>query len=577
MKTHGTLRWHARPGGSTYYLTAAPYVMVRAKRLFPRASQTRAGAISLTDTAESSRDLEWLLSRYPVEMTAQTRERLTARAEEHRRREATVDRVLAGEPVALDSPLVPAREPYDHQRIAADLAATTGSLLLADDVGLGKSMSALLVLRAPDALPAVIVCLTHLQYQWMRELAATFPDLHGHVVRRMEPYDPAAYRSSGQRPDVLVIPYSKLRGWGDYLRGEARTVIFDEAQELRITGSLKYRAAEMVADGASYRLGLTATPVYNYGGEIHSVVSVLAPDALGSREEFLREWCGGDGYEGGGAFGGGRKARVADPGGLGLYLREQGVMLRRTRSEVGRDLPPLVAVPHVVDSDRDLLDRLSGDVVQLADLILARDTGRTERFRASGELDWRLRRATGLAKAPYVADFVRLLLESEERVVLYGWHRDVYEQWRRRLADLRPTFYTGTESPRQKEASFQEFTRGESRVLIVSLRAGAGLDGLQDACKVCVFGELDWSPGIHLQCVGRLRRDLSSGGEPEPVVAYFLVSEDGSDPVVAEVLDVKRMQSEPMLDPYLEAIEAAPRTEDRIRALARSVVERRRR
>ena len=37
-------------------------------------------------------------------------------------------------------------------------------------------------------------------------------------------------------------------------------------------------------------MGLTATPIYNYAAEIHNVLSVIAPDALGSREEFAREW-----------------------------------------------------------------------------------------------------------------------------------------------------------------------------------------------------------------------------------------------------------------------------------------------
>lgn len=561
-KTHGTLEHGVLQGRPVWRLTAAAYVMTRAKRMFPRANQIRSGAIIVSDTPESSRDLEWLLDRYPMRMSVLDRATLMSRGDEHRRVEERITRILDhGERLDL-SALAPAREPHGFQLTAADLAIATGHLLLTDQVGLGKSMSSLLVLRAPDALPAVVVCLTHLPRQWLSELAKTFPDLVGHVVTQMEPYDPATRRGAGgRRPDVLIVPYSKLRGWGDHLSGQVQTVIFDEAQELRIPGTQKYRAAERLAESARYRVGLTATPVYNYGGEIHSVVSVLAPDVLGSRPEFVREWCVGV------------KEKVQDPAALGFYLREQGVMLRRTRKDVGRELPEPVLIPHVVDTDSDLLERMTGDVVDLADAILARDTGRTERFRAAGELDWKMRRATGLAKAPYVADFVRLLLESEERVVLYGWHRDVYEQWKRRLSDLRPTFYTGTESPTQKHRSFLDFTEGDSRVLIVSLRSGAGLDGLQGKCKVAVFGELDWSPGIHIQCVGRLWRD---GQGDEPVIAYFLVAEEGSDPVVAQTLDVKRMQSEPMLDPHLDAVEEQTGTENRIRALAQSVLSSRR-
>jgi hypothetical protein len=64
-------------------------------------------------------------------------------------------------------------------------------------------------------------------------------------------------------------------------------------------------------------------------------------------------------------------------------------------------------------------------------------------------------------------------------------------------------------------------------------------------CKVGVFGELDWSPAMHDQCIGRYARD----GQPEEALAYFLVSDHGADPVMAEVLELKRQQQEPLRDP----------------------------
>lgn len=107
----------------------------------------------------------------------------------------------------------------------------------------------------------------------------------------------------------------------------------------------------------------------------------------------------------------------------------------------------------------------------------------------------------------------------------------------------------------------------------MSLRSGAGLDGLQEVCHVCVFGELDWAPATHDQVIGRLHRD----GQDDPVVAYFLVSEGGSDPLMAEVLGIKRGQSDPILDPDAPILRPVDQTGDRVRALAESVLERRRR
>ena len=125
---------------------------------------------------------------------------------------------------------------------------------------------------------------------------------------------------------------------------------------------------------------------------------------------------------------------------------------------------------------------------------------------AARELDLKMRQMTGIAKARSVAAYVKLLLRESPRVLLAGWHRDVYAIWRDELAAFNPTLYTGTESAAGKARSVEAFTTGDSRVMMLSLRSGAGLDGLQQHCRDVVFGELDWSPQVHYQVIGRLRR-----------------------------------------------------------------------
>src|SRR5690606_9105578 len=105
---------------------------------------------------------------------------------------------------------------------------------------------------------------------------------------------------------------------------------------------------------------------------------------------------------------------------------------------------------------------------------------------------------------------------------------------------------------------------GDSQVLIMSLRSGAGVDGLQHVCRTVVFGELDWSPGVHEQCTGRVDRD----GQASPVVAYYLTADEGSDPIVVDVLGVKRQQSEGVRNPGGPLAERADIGEDALRRLA---------
>jgi len=543
-----------------WQIQAQPHVSTRLKRIFPRAQWTRAGQLTLSDTPEVARDLDWVLTRWPLEVDSKSRRHLKAQAREHRRTEDAVAAILAGytAPTQLREPARPAR-PYQQQ--AVDLLRATRRLLLADEVGLGKSMSANLLLLDPDALPALVVTLTHLPRQWVSEIEKTTPWLRAHIATKGTAYD--LRERLGYVPDVLIMNYAKLAGWREHLAGQVRTVIFDEVQELRRDGSEKYKAAARIAGAAAYRAGLSATPVFNYGGEIHNIMQILAPDALGSRDEFIREW-------GGGTYGMAQNVGVKDPAALGLYLREQGLMLRRTRKDIHRELPDPVVIEQHVDTDPDVLVNLTGDVAEIAALVLDSDADREDKFRAAGDLDWRMRHATGLAKAPFVAEFVKLLLESEEKVLLFGWHRDCYQVWAQRLAEFNPVFYTGTESTTQKQQNAQAFLHGDSRVLVMSLRAGAGLDGLQDVCSVAVFGELDWSPGVHEQCIGRLQRD----GQDSTVAAYYLVSEGGADPLMAEVLGIKRQQSDAIRDPEADLLIPAHDHSDRVKELARRVLHR---
>lgn len=561
-KVYGT----AELKGSTWHVTTEPHVAIRLRRLFKRSGR-QVGTVKLANTNEICRDLLWFTARYPLDVTP--RDALEEGATAFDERVQRFDALLAGriDPRPFDMALPPRR----YQQVAASLGLEAGGLLIADDLGLGKTVSAIALLSDPATRPALVVTLTHLPRQWERELFRFAPELRAHIIKKGTPYDLAKTKRSKEAPqptlftpeqmaprfpDVLICNYHKLAGWAEALAGKVKTVIFDECQELRRAGSQKYEGARHIAEACEYRIGLSATPIYNYGIEIFNVMEVLRPGALGSQSEFLEEWCKG--------YHDPDKARIAKPRAFGTYMREAGLMIRRTRSDVGRELPPLSKVVHYVDADPAALERLSQGIAELAKLILDRTGKWDERGKAARELDWRLRQATGIAKAPYVADFVKLLCESGEKVVLYGWHREVYSIWADRLKDYNPVFYTGTESVTQKEAARKAFCEGDAQILVMSLRAGAGLDGLQGSCRIVVYGELDWSPGVHEQGGGRVHRD----GQSDPVTAYYLVSDEGSDPIVMDVLGIKKEQVDGIKNPSGELLEKLEKSGDHIKRLA---------
>ena len=146
------------------------------------------------------------------------------------------------------------------------------------------------------------------------------------------------------------------------------------------------------------------------------------------------------------------------------------------------------------------------------------------------------RQATGVAKAPFVAAFVRALLDGEEKVLLFAHHHAVMDIYKKELAAYKPVFITGRETTAQKDAAVAKFMDGGANLCVISLRSAAGLNLQRASCVV--FGELDWSPAVHAQAEDRAHRM----GQKDSILCYYLVAPQGSDRDMQDALGLKVSQ-----------------------------------
>lgn len=505
-----------------------PHVAIKLKAIFPSIPRASAGPFKLPANDATSADVSWFLQRYPLKASAIDLDDL------ERRRTAFVR--VQDEMASILSPtyqpplyagLRDGQSIRPHQARAIEMIRRFGGVLVGDEMGLGKTYTGGGACLLPGALPATIVCPTHLRSQWAQKLRE-FTTLEPHVITGTKPYPLPPC-------DVRIFAYTQLQGWADMLPllGTG-LVVFDEGHELRHgRETQKGVAAHRLAQSAGMRMVMTGTPVFNYGNEIWQIMQYCRPEVLGEYDDFVREWC---------SLG----REVKDPEALGTYLREQHAMIRK----VSPGPKPNIIV-QTIDHEVEALDRVEHLAHALA--IRASTGSFEERGQAIRELDMMMRLNTGVAKAKAVAKYARIVAEAGEPLILLGWHRDVYDIWLDELSDLKPVMYTGTESPARKEEAKRKFLAGESDIFIMSLRSGAGLDGLQARAKVTIFGELDWSPQMHAQCIGRLNRE-GQACWPEPVTAIFLVAVDGSDPPMMDVNGLKASQAHGIVDPGEERI-----------------------
>ncbi|MBR5546308.1 MAG: DEAD/DEAH box helicase [Clostridia bacterium] len=522
-RTYGTLSYNKRR--KCWVVKGDPGVTELCKRLFPGTDTSKRGEARFTAHRRIVGDLNWLMLRYPLTVKAadmQRWENALAEAREYviRREEARLMPVrVAPNPTTFAGKLTA----FQEEGLGFLLRTERG--LLADEMGLGKTVQALAMLSETGAYPALVVAPPHLMRNWQNEIERFVrkPDgtpLTVHVIKGLKPYQlPQA--------DIYLMHYLLLRGWKEALPdAQIPTVIFDEIQELRHAGTEKYSAASLLAEAANRVIGLSGTPIYNRGAEIWNVVNILDYHFLGDYESFTREWCYGYGNQ-----------IVAKPELLGEKLREEGLMLRRTKQEVLKDLPPKRRLVMAVDSDDAVYRRLMQPVQQtILQFKTNAEANASQRALWEIEIERGERQATGIAKAPYVAQFVRALLDADEKVLLFAHHHEVMDIYKKELHVFSPAFITGRETPAMKERSVERFMTGKTNLCCISLRAAAGLNLQRASCVV--FGELDWSPAVHSQAEDRAHRM----GQTDSILCYYLVASEGSDQDMQDALGLKVSQ-----------------------------------
>ncbi|MFZ5973974.1 MAG: DEAD/DEAH box helicase, partial [Bacillota bacterium] len=506
-----------------------PAVVEIVKRLFPGSTSMGRGNARFPNTKRNAENINWFMLRFPLEITD-----LPAWESSY---QSAVDHALRirefnKRPDKIQEPPSFIGELKEFQKEGLAYLVGTERALLADEMGLGKTPQALAFLAEKQAYPAIIVVPPHLIKNWEHEIEKFIhlpakgqmtmdglsADSTVHTIKGLKPYNlPAA--------NIYLIHYLILRGWKNALPEYGfKSAIFDEIQELRHTGTEKYSAASMLASATPYCIGLSGTPIYNRGGEIWAVMNIIEYHCLGDWDSFTREWCYGYGSD-----------IVTNPERLGTHLKKEGLMLRRTKQEVLKELPPKRRVVQTVDFDTGKYSKLIQSAINKAHSIDG-IKDRFERGRVTREIVNDSRQALGIAKAPFVTGFLKLLLDAGETVLVFAYHHAVFDLYREQLKEYYPVEITGRQNAKEKDESVKAFMDGTTNICMVSLRAAAGLNLQRATCVV--FGELDWSPAIHSQAEDRAHRI----GQQDSVLCYYLVAEEGTDEVIQEFLGLKVSQ-----------------------------------
>ncbi|HVW28693.1 MAG TPA: DEAD/DEAH box helicase [Polyangiaceae bacterium] len=412
---------------------------------------------------------------------------------------------------------------------------------LADDMGLGKTVQiiALLVARAASG-PALVVAPTSVCTNWVRELARFAPGL--------VPVEYAGKNRLGALTAlppgaVVVTSYALLQQDEAALASiEWGTAVLDEAQFIKNPKSRRAEAAFRL--NAAQRIAATGTPVENHFGDLFSIFRFLSPGLLGDWPEFNRTYI--EPVERGG---------LAEPG-AALRALVRPYVLRRKKSEVLAELPPLTEVQHDVRLSKDEATRYALLRRQIHEKLFTAHGKQQNKIQALAEIT-RLRRFCCHPRLVFpdadpdgskVRVFLELaseLRDNDRRALVFSQYVDFLSIVRESLDELGISYeyLDGSTPPAARQARVDQFQRGGATLFLISLKAGGFGLNLTGADTV-VHLDPWWNPAVEAQATDRSHRI----GQERPVTVYRLVTRDTIEEKIVELHGKKQRLARELLD-----------------------------
>ena len=453
-------------------------------------------------------------------------------------------------------PLLREVEQMEHQinTVRTVLRRFRGRALLCDEVGLGKTIEAGMILLELVvrglAQRVLILAPPSLLEQWRGEMMRKFGlDFVTHDAPEFRAQKEDAWAAF---PRIIASCHTaKRKGHREaVIAQEWDLIVVDEAHHFRNRRTLLWQLASQLRK--KYILLLTATPVQNNLEELFNLVSLMDPGLLGTQRHFLRQFVD-------------RNDRMTPKNVDDLHRLLAEVMVRNRRATIGfqftrrivhtERLQPSAAErelyaevssfvrPHLRQPGRRGLSRIAlltlqkelGSCPQAATPTLERLVEgpglQDEERHALQGLAARARALQTSVKADYLLE---LLERFGEPMVVFTQFRAAQDYVARRLeeAGLYAVLFHGSLSRLEKEAAVETFRR-EGQVLLCTETGSEGRN-LQFCNAVCNF-DLPWNPMRIEQRIGRLSRI----GQARDVYVFNLVAAGTIEEAVLHLLEAK--------------------------------------
>ena len=439
----------------------------------------------------------------------------------------------------------------DYQRYGLNwlqfLRVSHFSGILADDMGLGKTVQTLAHLQYEKEqgrikTASLIVAPTSLVGNWQAEAKRFTPQLKVLIYHGSE-----RHQDNFDDYDIVVSTYGLIhRDKDKFITYPFYYLILDEAQFIK---NARTKTTQIIQQlHATHRLCLTGTPLENHLGELWSLFHFLMPGLLGDAKQF-RLWF---------------RTPIEKYADLNrrevLIKRIQPFILRRTKNQVVRELPPkteMTRTIEIIGPQRDLYEAIRMSMEKkVRDAIAKQGLGKSHILLLDALLKLRqvccdprllslseasIAHGTS-AKLEALMDLLDNLVGEGRRVLVFSQFTSMLQLIEEELRARNYDYLKLTGQTVHRQAMVEKFQEGNTPVFLISLKAGGTGLNLTRADTVIHYDPW-WNPAVEDQATDRSHRI----GQVNPVFVYKLITSGTVEEAILGMQDKKRQLVEGVL------------------------------
>jgi len=453
---------------------------------------------------------------------------------------------------------------YKHQEDGIKFLLSRNGCILADDMGLGKSMQSIIAAIESGAEKILIVTTSSTKINWEREInvfcnettiidgkkwdSSKFTIINFDILKNFHTLQPTKKLKEGEKEPILIR---------DMVNEKFDLCIVDEAHNLKNNESI--RGKIMVDVCVKYNIPkvwlLTGTPVANRPMDFFNLLKIIKSPIADNWKHYAVRYCEGRQFFR--TLKNGQRKQIWLTDGASnleeLANKTKNILLRRLKTDA-IDMPDKIVTPMYHQLDKEgwrMYDKLWDEYVEMK----KKQGKRTVESQKDLVELILLRQFIAQEAIPYTIEMVENAIEMGRKVIVFTSFSDELDAIANHFGKI-AVRHNGPMSSTKKQHSVDQFQNNDKIKVFVGNIKSAGVGITLTEATVVIFNSFDWVPGNNEQAEDRAYRI----GQNNDVNVYYQLFEDTISTRMWEMLRNKK-------DVISTIMGEKTRTEDEITAL----------